>query len=819
MKCYENKSLEELRVEDYLANRKAPAAGSTTAFGSTTTGTSGGLFGSQPAAAGTSMFGSTANKPLFGSSTTQSAFGTPAQPQQQTTSLFGSPSTSTANTGMFGAKPTTLFGGATTTTFGSAPTQPAGGSLFGGTSNTSFGTTTQQPTTNLFGGGTTFGQPAASQSSFFGGASTAPTFGQAAPGGSLFGAQPAASTSTSLFGAKPATSAFSFNTPASTAQPFGSTTGGGLFGGATNKPLFGSTSTSGGLFGATTTQPANSFGQPAQPAATGTIFGQQPAQPSFGAVPQANVGTGGVVISLSDAAAQKVIEQNFLESQVSKSPYATSLLTLKPQIAAPAKTPEDSPQTATQRRFLRTIGAAVTTTTTSTATITTSSISTVNTSLVAGSTTSSTSSPASLPVPGAKVLDVSRGATKLRSTSAVAQDLNYTRSVAPPTLGRGLRQGPPAMLNSPLHDSSLGNHSTSARAIDQLFDSSATLNGTRNVLGASALRRNTNVKHLDMNVVDELERSSRSAMGNRSERDPDELPLRPRVESSTESQVDSPAENPLEAARTRETHLRQRQPPQLNLDATVDTTIPTPQRGSPRRQEEERENRRVVTSPASRPTPAGVKVVASDYYVEPPIEAMHDLIDAEGYIVLPNGLTIGRATYGSVFWPGPLRLKNLALDDVVVFRHKEVTVYPKESEKPPIGEGLNRPAEVTLERVWPLDKSTKEPIKDPLQLVDMGFRERLERVCARQQAIFKDYRPNTGSWVFKVEHFSKYGLPDEDDDEEMAADDEMQRSMHEAEVQAHVQRAKIALQPPLASETQIEEVPSLFFVFHGNFII
>jgi nuclear pore complex protein Nup98-Nup96 len=90
---------------------------------------------------------------------------------------------------------------------------------------------------------------------------------------------------------------------------------------------------------------------------------------------------------------------------------------------------------------------------------------------------------------------------------------------------------------------------------------------------------------------------------------------------------------------------------------------------------------------------------------------MELLTDGEtGDCVLDSGFTVGRVGYGSVFWPGPLRISNIDLDEIVHFRYREVTVYPRADEKPPVGMGLNRRAEVSLERVWPSDRATREPI-------------------------------------------------------------------------------------------------------------
>lgn len=50
----------------------------------------------------------------------------------------------------------------------------------------------------------------------------------------------------------------------------------------------------------------------------------------------------------------------------------------------------------------------------------------------------------------------------------------------------------------------------------------------------------------------------------------------------------------------------------------------------------------------------------------------------------------------------------------------------------------------------------------------MNFAEKLRKITVKKDAKFVDYRPETGSWVFKVDHFSKYGFNDSDEESEAA---------------------------------------------------
>lgn len=79
---------------------------------------------------------------------------------------------------------------------------------------------------------------------------------------------------------------------------------------------------------------------------------------------------------------------------------------------------------------------------------------------------------------------------------------------------------------------------------------------------------------------------------------------------------------------------------------------------------------------------------------------------------------------------------------------------------------MNRKATVTLDRVWPNDKTTKQPITNPDRIAATNFVNKLQRACTKLNTHFVDYRTDTGSWVFNVEHFSKYALVDSDDDDE-----------------------------------------------------
>jgi len=71
-----------------------------------------------------------------------------------------------------------------------------------------------------------------------------------------------------------------------------------------------------------------------------------------------------------------------------------------------------------------------------------------------------------------------------------------------------------------------------------------------------------------------------------------------------------------------------------------------------------------------------------------------------------------------------------------------------------------------LDRVWPNDKTTKQPITNPDRIAATNFVVKLQRACAKLSTQFVDYRSDTGSWVFNVEHFSKYALVDSDDEDD-----------------------------------------------------
>lgn len=165
------------------------------------------------------------------------------------------------------------------------------------------------------------------------------------------------------------------------------------------------------------------------------------------------------------------------------------------------------------------------------------------------------------------------------------------------------------------------------------------------------------------------------------------------------------------------------------------------------------------------PHPTGIVLRRPGYFTIPKLEDLVSYLSEDGTCVVPN-FTIGRHGYGNVFFNEPIDVADLNLDQIVHFRHKEVIIYPDDDNKPPIGQGLNRKAQITLDQVWPHDKTNHEPIKDPERLEVMDYEGKLRRVCDKHDTRFIDYRPESGSWVFKVDHFSKYGLSDSDEEDD-----------------------------------------------------
>ncbi|XP_074266493.1 nuclear pore complex protein NUP98A-like [Silene latifolia] len=151
------------------------------------------------------------------------------------------------------------------------------------------------------------------------------------------------------------------------------------------------------------------------------------------------------------------------------------------------------------------------------------------------------------------------------------------------------------------------------------------------------------------------------------------------------------------------------------------------------------------------PSASVPKLQRPDYYTQPSIQ---ELLSAEsndpGFCSHVQDFVVGRHGYGEVKFEGETDVRGLDLDALVSFNKREVIVYEDEHEKPEIGEGLNKQAEVTLLNVKCSDKTGKEYKSG--KMVDK-FLEKLKKVAEEQGAEFVSYDAVNGVWKFQVQHF------------------------------------------------------------------
>ncbi|XP_063987774.1 nuclear pore complex protein Nup98-Nup96 [Diachasmimorpha longicaudata] len=753
MKEYENKSLEELRLEDYTAGLKGPAqpgqttslfgtptqtspfgntgaitSTGTTGFGSMATGfgttnqstTSGGLFGKTVPSFGapattTSAFAfnnSATSSGLFGTNTQAKPFGAPAS-----TTLFANTSTNQPATG-FGTLNTsqsTSFGG-----FG-APQQNQSLGLFSqnkpafsiapATSNTGFGfgQTTPASTTNSLFGAKPIGTTGFGTTTTGFGATPAPAFGTT-PG---FGTT--SNTSTSLFTTpfKPATqtSGFSFGaTPAATSA-LGTNTGLTLGG---TSSLFGQNKP-GGLFGnPSTTSTFNSLGTFGTPGA-------------FGTTGTTNTGLGmnllgGMNNPVQQNSSSVPVHQQILalvSAPFGDSPLLKNLLPASGKAAEILK-PSNAPAGKNMHSQFK--------------------VSTANS-----------------PKVKARVVTPAQLSKKSLFEGLEEEDPTLLEAFQPRSNAKRLVLRPKPLVNTsstPETNSSPKNNETSQLEGQEVFPEEPV--DKENYQGQKNGRRSSSTSWLRKKIFTKYMNSDGE------EFDGQKSPF------NSSDNPEEALENTVSEFRSNENHQGKgtsSPPTNSSLNCSLGEKSPGESAGFSDSTRDLDESALSFKGDCSEANAAKVTLRRAGYYTIPPVDQLEEFVRGESCVV-PN-FTIGRKGYGNVYFPDSFDIYGLNFDEIVYFRHKEVVIYPDDDKKPPVGQGLNRRAQVTLDRVWPQDKSLHEPITDPHRLISMNYEAKLRRVSEKHDMRFLEYRPETGSWVFKVDHFSKYGLSDSDDEDDV----------------------------------------------------
>eukprot|EP00977_Amphora_coffeiformis_P007068 scaffold1536_cov166-Amphora_coffeaeformis.AAC.2 len=170
-------------------------------------------------------------------------------------------------------------------------------------------------------------------------------------------------------------------------------------------------------------------------------------------------------------------------------------------------------------------------------------------------------------------------------------------------------------------------------------------------------------------------------------------------------------------------------------------------------------------TPVTRQSPSGShlvpKLTKADYETSPSIEELGKKSEAD--LAAVENFVVRRPGFGEVAWEGSVDVRGVDLDRVVSIQKKDVSVYSEEEDegtKPRVGTKLNRPAVITYEEVYPGDDA--QASKATMD----KFVVKLQKRCEKMGADHVGYERSTGTWKIRVSHFSRYGLYDEDSEDE-----------------------------------------------------
>ncbi|CAF0854956.1 unnamed protein product [Rotaria sp. Silwood1] len=827
MKEYTNKSLEELRMEDYQSNRKFSATPSL--FGSTTF-SSATPFSPAPFGASTTYSAPSTAPNIFGSTTTTTASPFAATATSAPSFTFG---TSTApTTSMFGTSAATTaspFGTATSTT-------PATSSLFG----------TAQPSTSIFGSTTTaspFGaKPATTQPTFgFGTTSSTSTpfsFGsQPTPSTSIF-SHPTTSTPFGTTGPTTTTSIFGVPTSTTTANPT-ITNPFGTQSATTN--IFGTTTSAAApVFGATTSSPAfTGFGSSA-PAATTSIFGNPATStastaPVFGgfstttaapasapfSFPSTGTSTAPTLFGSTAPATttssifnpQPFTGFNFSQSQPTAStatpsfgfstPFGSSSTTTTATtgFAAPTNITQIQSQQSVslvQQRFLAaslldpfasrgkkdfnnidqikppTDLIVVSTSSTTPTTITTSTASPITLSLQSNSRKTSSARP---------LVDIRFKLKPVSSSSSpniINDEIKSPNQPITPTTGQikspltadfseeeelvliGRNKMSKLRLSNDFIDSSF--QSESIRSLYPLrrlaeLETLANMNNNTNILStvhtipsstSSTTTIDTASAHVSSTTVNN-EQTLNPTNVNRGM-----LPLHHSTPLIVHKQPSPPMSHPSTTLVQSPTSP----PPPSTTPPPSSTSTSSIQRTKP---SHDYDYTNITKSNSISNAYHLPKLTREYYYMRPSMSELKSLFDDQGQCIVKQ-FTVGHEKYGSVTFYGQVNVAGLDLDRIIEIDRHEVTVYPDDNNKPPVGKELNIPARITLYGVYPIDRTTRKEITEIERIRAMNYNDYLREVTKKFDGEFINYGVTDGSWTFMVKHFTRYGLDGSEDD-------------------------------------------------------